>query len=194
MQFVAQFKKVRGQLLRFDTRIYLDAYEPKANGVCVGAIVGKNPGSAVPVGLNRLLPLDLNRDKMLPTVRMRFLEGYRLAGKSFPANAFVRVWNLFYVCSKDLGEAIEIASNLDPLPQCPSEAGGAPVVWFGWGGDNRDLNPFKAQFLGRKHKNAFFFDKRAGAVVPRVPSESEFAKHTQGMLAAPVAKHLAKVL
>ncbi|WP_434151297.1 hypothetical protein ACR2R6_07000 [Methylocaldum gracile subsp. desertum] len=194
MEFIAQFKKLDGHLLRFDTRIYLDSFNPDAESECVGAIIGKNPGSAVPVELDRLMPLALNGDKMLPTVGNRFVEGYALARKAIPSNAYVRVWNLFYVCSKDLGEAIEIASTLNPLPVCPSERESVPVAWFGWGGNDEPLNKFKERFLRRKFRNVFYYDHHSGHVVDQIPSASAFAKHTQGMPAAPVAAHLAQIL
>ena len=194
MEYVAKFQNTNGHLLRFDTRIYLESFIENEVGVCVGAIVGKNPGSAVPVQLDHLIPLELNGDKMLPTVGNRFVEGFRLAEKPIPANAYVRVWNLFYVCNKDLGAALQVASKLNPLPICPSEAEEVPVTWFGWGGNDAKLNRFKSRFLHRKYKNAFFYDHHARVVKTSIPSEADFAKHTQGMLALPVVEHLARVL
>ncbi|MCF8036928.1 MAG: hypothetical protein K9K62_08665 [Desulfobacteraceae bacterium] len=194
MEYVAQFKKYDRHLLRFDTRIYLDSFNPNAESVCVGAIVGKNPGSAVPVELDRLAPLELNGDKVLPSVGNRFVEGYALAGKAIPSNAYVRVWNLFYVCSKNIEEAIEIASTLNPLPVCPSEEEAPPIVWFVWGGSDESLDHFKLRFIQRKFRSAFYYDHHSGHIIDHVPSEIDFAKHTQGMPAAPVYTHLAKLL
>jgi hypothetical protein len=194
MEFIAQFKKLDGHLFRFDTRIYLNYFNRDAESECVGAIIGKNPGSAAPDELDRLMPLKPNGDKMLPFVGNRFVEGYALARKAIPSNAFVRVWNLFYACSKDLGEAIEIASTLDPLPECPSERESVPLAWFGWGGNNESLNKFKERFLHHKFRNAFYYDHISWLFVDQIPSVSAFAKHTQGMPAAPVVAHLAKSL
>ena len=97
MDYLARFEKVDGELCRFDTRIYLNGYDISKDSNCIGAIVGKNPGSAIPRVLNELVPLELNGDNMLPTVRNRFIDGYRLAKKQIPTNSFVRVWNLFYI-------------------------------------------------------------------------------------------------
>ncbi len=194
MEYVARFKEFDGQLFRFDTRIYLEKFNENVEGVCVGSIIGKNPGSAAPTELDQLRPLELNGDKMLPTVGARYLQGYYLAGKTVPANAFVRVWNLFYVCNKDLGKAINMASALNPLPICPSEQFAAPINWFGWGGDSPSLNKFKTRFIERRLRNAFYYDHHAKRVVSNTPSGTDFAKHTQGMPAEPVNMHLAKII
>jgi hypothetical protein len=194
MEYIAKFQNVTGHLLRFDTRIYLDSFAEDEIGVCVGAIVGKNPGSACPLQTDCLSRLELNGDKMLPTVGGLFLRGFRLAGKAVPANAYVRVWNLFYVCNKDLRGALRVASEMKPLPTCPSEGEDVPTVWFGWGGDDAGLNPFKFRFLKRRYKNAFFYDHRAKAVTHGSPAATDLAKHTQGMPGLPVVEHLARVL
>ena len=86
MEYLARFEEIEGKLFRFDTRIYLNDYNSDNDGKCVGAIIGKNPGSAIPSKLNELVPLELNGDKMLPTVRNRFVDGYKLAKKEIPLN------------------------------------------------------------------------------------------------------------
>jgi hypothetical protein len=194
VEYVARFQKTNGQLLRFDTRIYLESFIENEVGVCVGAIVGKNPGSAMPVQLDGLFPLVLNGDKMLPTIGNRFVEGFRLGEKPIPENAYVRVWNLFYVCNKNLEAALHVALGLDQPLICPSEAEDVPVAWFGWGGNDSRLNLFKSRFLHRKYKNAFFYNHHSGGVTTGAPSAADFAKHTQGMPALPVIEHLARVL
>lgn len=194
MEFLARFRMVDGHLFRFDTRIYLGTYSQDSDSKCVGAIIGKNPGSAAPLELDRLLPLALNGDKMLPTVGNRFLDGYRLAKRRVPENAYIRVWNLFYVCEKDLGRALEIAKEFNTLPECPTEQESAPITWFGWGGPDVTLGSFKDRFLRRQFRHAFHYDHRLGRVLDETPSNLAFAKHTQGMPAAPVATHLAKTL
>ncbi len=194
MEYFARFEEKDGHLFRFDTRIYLDSLNPDAASVCIGAIVGKNPGSASPTALKKFVPIDLNGDKMLPTVGNRFIEGYRRAKKPVPSNAFVRVWNLFYVCNRDLGEALWVASKLSSLPTCPSESDSVLVVWYGWGGADADLNPYKARFLKRKYKTQFFYDHRSAKIAQNAPAFSDFAKHTQGMPAEPVVQYLAGIL
>jgi len=195
MKYVARFEEIEGVLFRFDTRIYLGAYDPSAKGVCVGAIVGKNPGSAAPQKLGELAALELKGDKMLPTVGNRFLEAFELARKQVPVNAFVRVWNLFYVCNKDLGQALMTAAQLSSrLPMCESEGDAVPVVWFGWGDSDAELNPFKRRFLAHSYQQAFFYDGRQKKVIGTQPKEGDFAKHTQGMPAALVNAFLATLV
>ena len=194
MNYFARFEEVNGQLFRFDTRIYLESLNLNFESVCVGAIVGKNPGSAAPNALNQFLPLDLHRDQMLPFVGNRFLDGYRRAKKPIPPNAFVRVWNLFYVCNPDLGAALKIASKTPHLPTCPSETDSAPVIWYGWGGNNADLNPYKARYLQKKHRNQFFYNHRSAVIVQNAPAVADFAKHTQDMPTETIVQYLAKVL
>ncbi len=43
----ANFQTLSGHAFRFDTRIYFeDINKPKDNDLCIGAVVGKNPGAA----------------------------------------------------------------------------------------------------------------------------------------------------
>ena len=52
-----------------DTRVYLKQIQkPSNNDICLGAIVGKNPGSARGAISNELVQIDLQGDKLLPTV------------------------------------------------------------------------------------------------------------------------------
>ena len=194
MEYVAKFEKIDGVLCRFDTRIYLGYYHQSEHSICVGAIVGKNPGSASPSQLGLLAPLELRGDKMLPTVGNRFRAAYELANKSVPLNAFVRVWNLFYVCDKDLHRAAEQASRLGSPPICSSEQDAVPLVWFGWGGDDATLNPFKQRFIKQGYPLAFFYDHREGKVVDHAPAQADFAKHTQGMPEAPITNYLSRLV
>lgn len=194
MEYMAKFDEIDGVLFRFDTRIYLGSYNPSSESTCVGAIVGKNPGSAMPGNLGELASLELHGDKMLPTVGNRFRAAYALANKAAPHNAFVRVWNLFYVCGKDLHQAASVASQLPNPLNCESEECAVPFVWLGWGDDDSTLNSFKRRFIRRGHSAAFFYDHRAGKVVSHMPAESDFAKHTQGMPAAPMEDHLSRLV
>jgi hypothetical protein len=162
--------------------------------MCVGAIVGKNPGSAIPKVLNELAPLKLDGDRMLPTVRNRFIDGYKLAQRNIPFNAFVRVWNLFYICEPDLDSACCKASSFKSLPICTTESEGVPIVWYGWGGNDQRINSFKERFMTKEWPHTFFYDHTESRVSKAQPTIYSFAKHTQGMPAKPVNEHLASVL
>lgn len=194
MEYLARFEEIDGVLFRFDTRIYLHGYDPEKNSNCVGAIVGKNPGSAIPNALNELVPLELNGDKMLPTVRNRFIDGYKLANKEISLNSFVRVWNLFYICDPDLDSACQKAASYKELPICITENDGAPIVWYGWGGNDQRLNLFKERFIAKAWPQQFFYDHNNSCVNTHPPTIESFAKHTQGMPSKPVNEHLANVL
>jgi hypothetical protein len=194
MHYFARFEMIDGHLFRFDTRIYLGGYENHEQGMCVGAIVGKNPGSALPEKLSELVPLNLNRDKMLPYVRNCFLDGYKKAGRILPTNAFVRVWNLFYICNPVFADACAVAGNLEFNPICPSENEAADIVWFAWGKDIGSLSCLKERFLSRSVMNGFFYNKATRSMVPRMPAVNEFAKHPQGMPRDPIVTHLAGIL
>jgi hypothetical protein len=196
MNYYAYFIEACDMRFRLDTRIYLeDGSRREEDGVCVAAVVGKNPGSAYPAQMNKWAPLIPGRDKLLPYVRNRFLEGYRLAGKTIPPGAFVRVGNLFYLCNADLDSALESISQVgSQAPICSSEKSLYKIVWFAWGGRDLRLNPFKARFQKMKVKFPFFFDKDSGSIVERIPSEIDFAKHTQGLRAKPVEEYLASIL
>lgn len=147
MAYYARFESLAGHVFRFDTRIYLGKHNADEYGECVGAIVGKNPGSAKPTQLGVLAPLNLDGDKMLPSVRNRFASAYQQAGKAMPNNAFIQVWNLFYLCNPDSGAACSAMSGFANPPLCPSENKKPKIIWFAWGGNDGYLNGFKQRFL-----------------------------------------------
>ena len=195
MNFVARFEKIDNVLFWFDTRIYLENYDKNMPGNCIGSIIAKNPGSAKPSELDNLVPLELNGDKMLPYVYNRFMESYKLAGKKAPPHSFIRVWNLFYICDKDLRKAINIAKDFgQSIPFCSTESDSAPITWFGWGGDSVELNAFKERFLKKNNNNPFFYDNKNKCIRRDVPKKTECAKHTQGMLKQPVSEYLETIL
>jgi hypothetical protein len=193
MSYYARFETVADHVFRFDTRIYLSKHDPQKSGKCVGAIIGKNPGSAKPTQLGVWAPLNLDGDKMLPSVRNRFVDAYKQAGKEIPVNAFVQVWNLFYLCNPNLEEACSIISSFVNLPRCPSENRKPRVVWFAWGGNDSRLNPFKQRFISSHHPS-FYYNHQSSEVIGHIPSADDFAKHPQGMPAIPVINYLAGVL
>jgi len=107
MPYFANFRIHEGHQFRLDTRIYLrQSDEPSNHDRCVAAVIGKNPGSANPTELNCLTPLSLDGDKLLPNVRNRFLNAYERSETEVPPGAFIRVWNLVYLCNQNLKDAI----------------------------------------------------------------------------------------
>lgn len=197
MSYYAQFSSLSGATFRFDTRIYLNGNPTShTDRKCVAAIVGKNPGSASSATIGTWGSLNLSGDKMLPYVRNRFVEAYALAGKTVPANAFVRVWNLFYLCDKVLGSAIRVVGKMDSPRSCPSEKPTPPIIWFAWGGDDSRLNEHKKRFLHRLEQpdHVFFYDYKSEKIAARIPELTSAVKHPQGLPAQPIVEHLANIL
>ena len=74
----AKFENIGNNIHRYDTRVYLiEINKPSDNDKCLGAIVGKNPGSARGTISNKLVNIHKNGDKLLGTVRNIFLEAYK---------------------------------------------------------------------------------------------------------------------
>lgn len=194
MEFVAKFQRINGNLFRFDTRIYLGSFTKDSPSHCIGAIIGKNPGSAKPRTLDTLEPLQLDGDRMLPFVGNRFCAAFQQLGQTLPPNSFVRVWNLFYLCNANLKQAKSTFSTVPGEHFCPTESEEVPLSWFGWGGDDQKLNPFKARFLGRELRTPFFFNSRTRRVQATLPSATDPAQHTQGMPALPIETYLVEIL
>jgi len=195
MCYFARFTIHEGHQFRLDTRIYLcESDEPSADDRCVAAIVGKNPGSANPTELDRLTRLSLDGDKLLPSVRNRFLAAYERAGVRMPRGGFIRVWNLVYLCNHRLKDAIAAFRAVRKPLFCNTEEAIPRIVWFAWGPPNPDLQPFTKRFLNRTFEHPFYYDMDAGAIVPGVPVVTSRVKHTQGLPAKAVEKHLAGLI
>ena len=195
MSYFAKFEKLGGAIFRFDTRIYLtnDALDSGA-GKCIAAVVGKNPGSASSTSFGVLSPLELFGDNMLPSVRNRFVEAYRRASKPVPLGAFVRIWNLFYLCDANLQNAIRSYESFLSPPACSSEGDDPPLVWFAWGGSHPTLDNLKKRFRDRSYPRSFFYDKKKERIVDRVPQAGDFPKHLQGLPEEPIVEFLSKNL
>lgn len=194
MPYFACFQIHEDQKFRLDTRIYLREKEPGKNDRCVAAIIGKNPGSADTKNCGSLMPISLDGDKLLPYVRNRFRNAYDLAGVEIPIGAYVQVWNLFYLCNKSLPAAIKAHSRIKHPPLCASESEWPPIVWFAWGPPTPHFAMMKTRFLGTSNEHAFYYDMELQAVVAAVPELASRVKHTQGLPAEPIEKHIASII
>lgn len=194
MNFVARFEEIGGNLFRFDTRIYLGEYNLESDGECIASVIGKNPGSASPKITGHLAPLELEGDKLLPYVRNRFLAALNMIGKDPKPNTFVRIWNLFYLCNKNLAEAKQVYEQYESAGFCPTEHYPPPINWFVWGPSDAYLNPFKERFLSQNLSSSFFYDNRKKFMKTTMPKLLDSVKHTQGMPAYPVEEHLSNLL
>ena len=182
--FWAKFEKVGEHIFRYDTRIYLCSInKPTNNDVCIGAIVGKNPGSAKANNENNpsLQEIKLDKDKLLPTVWNIIIKAHNMAGKDIQSCFYVQVLNLFSLCNPDLGEAIDIAARVSNHKFCTTENQEFKWVWYVWGGSKEELNQFKVRFEKLKAKTHFFLNKDTGTIYSHIPESTDFAKHTQGM-------------
>jgi hypothetical protein len=195
--FWAEFQKDKQAVFRIDIRIYFDEISfPDRNDICIGAIVGKNPGSAKASYLNRpgLQPILLDGDKLLPTVRNIVVKAYRLKGENPNHPSYIQVLNLFYLCEPNLSAAIKMSNVIPDLKICHSETKNFPWVWYGWGGENKMLSKHKLRFKRIKTNHSFFYDKNIGSIESRQPSTADFAKHTQGLKHDKVVPYIANLL
>lgn len=192
----ADFKNVSNDVFRLDTRIFLSKVQkPSDSDVCVGAVVGKNPGSAKKSEARQgMQTIDLGGDKLLPTVRNVILKAYGEADRTPPPGAYIQVFNLFYLCDKNLGRAIEAFKVSSGPDQCGSEHKPIPWVWYVWGRAAKNLDSYKRRFLSLETNKHFFFDGKAKEFAHRMPDESDFARHTQGLKHAFVVPHIADVI
>ncbi|MDM4014640.1 hypothetical protein [Roseiconus lacunae] len=195
-------RKVGPFTFRFDTRIYLqETVCPSDCDRAVAAIIGKNPGSAIPTEADCLARLNLddpNHGRLPRTVRRCFLSAYERAGISPRAGDFIQSWNLFYLTDPDLKAAklsIEEMERYHTLPTCSSEQTMPPIVWFAWGRPEKEkLAKYATRFLQHGIQNPFYFCMSSKRIIANVPALQDGAKHTQGLLVEPVVSHLASVL
>lgn len=194
MSYFARFKECEGHPFRLDTRIYLRDEGPGVGDRCVAAIIGKNPGSARGKANGRLTPAALGGDKFLPVTRNRFRNAYGRAGVEIPGGAYVRVWNLFYLCDKALRAAVRAHAGVRRPVACDSERERPPIVWFAWGPPTPWSRPMVPRFLDPKIEHPFYYDMDLNKVVAGLPGPTSRVRHTQGLSAEPVEVHLATIL
>lgn len=196
MTYFARFSRIRGELFRFDTRIYLRGGSPELASECVGAVVGANPGSAQPRAgaLDQHHELELGNDKMLPYVRNRFNAAFEIAGINVPAGAYVQVLNVFYLCDADMGRAIDKVRAMSDAPICTSEERRFPLVWYAWGAESETLAPLKNRFIKRQDEQSIYMQRDRKSFGKAPPGPREFAKHPRGMPSAPIEQEISSCL
>jgi hypothetical protein len=182
----AQFERKEGEMFRFNTRIYLQPIvKPSPTDVCIGAFIGKNPGSAQPTNpkvsiLQRIQP---GNDKMLPTIKNIMNKAYTAARKNIIPNGYIQVLNLFYLCDPLLNQARRRIQKF--LPNHPidcSENNNFNFVFYTWGGPYGRINGYKNRFIQNiRTNNHIWFDYNANKTKTTKPSETDFVKHIQGL-------------
>lgn len=182
----ARFEDINGETFRFNTRIYLQPIaKPSSTDVCIGAFIGKNPGSAQPTNpkVLTLQRIQLDNDNMLPTIKSIMTKVYKVAGKKSKPNSYIQVLNLFYLCDPLIKQARRRIQGFlpDPPIDC-SENNKFPFVFYTWGGPNDGINSYKNRFIKNiRTNNHIWFDYNANRTKLTKPSETDFVKHIQGL-------------
>ena len=123
-------------LLRLDTKLWFSPPLDPLSGICVGAVVGLNPGSSSPrageVG-------DAEVDSTMSKILAAFADAYAELGRALPGNSYVRMWNLCYVREADsrrLLSSLQDPKKLSALTSCScldkTESDHVPCLWFAW--------------------------------------------------------------
>lgn len=192
----ATFKRNNDNFYRYDTRIYFEPINQiEYNDICIGAVVGKNPGSALPVNLIENVPCEINlsNDKLLPTLKNIFAK----ANPSLGGRQYVQVLNLFYLCNPNLNDAIRDYKKNNDGPfkiSCHSENKNFKWLWFLWGGKNNQLTDMKSRFREVKTEKYFFLNNADKKIHEEFPDNNICAKHTQGMSHDLVIPYLKEIL
>jgi hypothetical protein len=165
----------------------------------LGAVIGKNPGSALPIKVNNgLSPFDIGQDRLLPTLNSVIVKSFKMANQKIPENSYVQVLNLFYLCSPDLDWAVRRIIEIGEAKGCVTEKKEFPWVWYMWGNgcadDAKRLNPYKRRFRALRSAEHFFLDKVTSKVVWKRPCDSDFAKHLQGLPHVNILPSLASLI
>jgi hypothetical protein len=196
-EYWAKFEWINNDLHRFDTRIYLNPISyPSENDICLGAVVGKNPGSAKPFDNNcsSFQKIKLGNDQLLPNIKSIINRAYQTAEKPIPKNTYVQILNLFYICEKDLNQAIrKIKADPDPI-FCGREQKKFPFLWYVWGGENQELNFYKLRILDINSDQHFYLNTNTNKVIKAAPRLIASARHTQGMRHDLIVPFISKIL
>jgi len=193
----AKFEKINNDIFRFDTRVYLNLMKnPSYKDICIGAIIGKNPGSAIPSGgiSNSLQKVVLDGDQLLPNIRSIFTKAYLRKNKPINNNVYIQVLNLIYICDKDLPQAIKKISAHPSQKRCDTEKKDFPFMWFVWGPDNKNLNIYKQRFDSLNGGNNFYLNTKTKGIITNAPGLKDSARHPQGLKHDLVVPYISNII
>jgi len=195
----AKFEEKEGEIFRFNTRIYLQPIEkPLSTDVCIGAFIGKNPGSAQATNskVSTLQRIQLGNDKLLPTIKSIMTKAYKVAGKESIPHSYIQILNLFYLRDQSLHQARRrIQGFLPDHPIDCSENNKFPFVFYSWGGPNDRINEYKNRFIKNiRTNNHIWFDYNANRTNLTKPSETDFVKHILGLRHDNILSQIADVI
>ena len=115
----------------------------------------------------------------MPFVRNRFLAAYEKADLRIPHGAYIRVWNLLYLCNPTLKDAIASYATIKDRRACESEDNVPRLVWFAWGPPNPKLSILMSRFTDRAMEQPFYYDILTHSVESCKPKLTNKVKHTQ---------------
>ena len=197
----AQFENRNGDMFRYDTRVYLQPIIKPSNtdDICIGAIIGKNPGSAQPADFNEttLQPVQLGNDKLLPNVKSILIQAHEKAEIEINNNhnKYIQVLNLFYLCDRNLREAIIRINNLPDPPKCRSENSKFDFILYSWGGSDNGIDDYKDRFVNNPlTDNHIWYDYRSHETEKSIPCKDDFVKHIQGLRHEFIVPYIAEIL
>lgn len=128
----ADYFEKDGVPLRFDTKLWFRRPVEGIEPVCVGAVVGLNPGSSEATGRG----VEGTVDATIGRVLTAFVDAFTEKGEPIPVNAFVRMLNLFYVRTKNSGEARRMLAEQPEIAsgdfRDPAEKASYPFLWCAW--------------------------------------------------------------
>ncbi len=144
--FTAQFKNLNlngsSAVVRHNTRLWFnkDTLPSLTEGICVGAVVGLNPGSAIGPA-NTSIDVVADCDPTMQRILKTFEIAYELKNNAIPKKAYIQLLNLFYLREKHAPTATRIKdqnSDVLQLHQDPAESRIYPFLWLAWGNAGRD--------------------------------------------------------
>lgn len=169
--------------LRYNTRIYIDPIiQPSNADRPIASIVAINPGSAMPPSAyvaGTLAPLILGQDKTLSRILNAFINAIndrKNRDPYTPNGNYIQVFNLFYLCNPDLGQALNQLANHGPFFD-PNERCLVEPVWFAWGASDKQLNPLKQRFLTINPRRCLYWDCHQEKPIKLIPSLTTTATH-----------------
>lgn len=195
--YFAKFVRHGADLFRLDTRVYLDdVFECTSQDFAIGAVIAKNPGSALPTDpkSDSVQQIDLNRGMLLRTLRSVVTKAYLQSNRRWSPGAYIQVLNLFYLCDPIYRSAIRRIGKISAPPIDSAEEKAFPWVLYLWGKSDERVGQFKSRFTALRAKQHFFYDKNLSRLVRNSPTEQSFAKHMQGLPHKSVVDFLAAVI
>lgn len=122
--------------LRHDTKLWFSHPSDSSTGICIGAVVGLNPGSSRPSTMD---DGTVEVDPTMKRILLAFSDAYAELGLAIPKNGYIRMWNLCYLQEANSNSFLSMLENSKTLeiytsaPMLdPTEHEQVPFLWFAW--------------------------------------------------------------